>query len=277
LEGNHGDVWALGLAKFGNYVVSSGQDRSIRIWDKSEEPLFLEEERERELEEMYDRGMEEGLDRSGLVGNDDEDRVEETDRAGKATMETLKAGERIMEALDLADEEMRKWDAYEEQKRKMPHIAPVPPETNPILQFERISHETYVLRTIERVRAAELDDALLVLPFSRVLSLMTYIDIWAQRGWNTPLVCRVLFFLLKTHQNQVVATQTMRGQLNSIRQHLRTGVNTQRNQIGYNLAALRSLRSDWEANATAEFFGEQEIQSILDGQLKKRKFTGLKA
>ncbi|KAJ1736895.1 beta transducin [Coemansia sp. Benny D160-2] len=277
LEGNHGDVWALGLAKFGNYVVSSGQDRSIRIWDKSEEPLFLEEERERELEEMYDRGLEEGLDRSGLVGNDDEDRVEETDRAGKATMETLKAGERIMEALDLADEEMRKWDAYEEQKRKMPHIAPVPPETNPILQFERISHEAYVLRTIERVRAAELDDALLVLPFSRVLSLMTYIDIWAQRGWNTPLVCRVLFFLLKTHQNQVVATRTMRGQLNSIRQHLRTGVNSQRNQIGYNLAALRSLRSDWEANATAEFFGEQEIQSILDGQLKKRKFTGLKA
>ncbi|KAJ2556560.1 beta transducin [Coemansia sp. RSA 1933] len=279
LEGNHGDVWALALAKHGNYAVSSGQDRSIRIWDKTEEPLFLEEERERELEEMYDRGLEENLDRPERIGGEDndDDGAEETERAGKATMETLKAGERIMEALDLADEERRKWEAYEEQKRKMPHLAPAPPETSPILQFEGISPEAYVLRTIERVRASELEDALLVLPFSRVLSLMAYINIWAQHEWSTPLVCRVLFFLLKTHQNQVVATRTMRTQLNSIRQHLRAGVSLQRNQIGFNLAALRSLRTEWEATATADFFGEEEIQSILDSQLKKRKFTGLKA
>ncbi|KAJ2086741.1 beta transducin [Coemansia sp. RSA 986] len=277
LEGNHGDVWALALAKHGNYAVSSGQDRSIRIWDKTEEPLFLEEERERELEEMYDRGLEESLDRSEQIGGEDDDGAEETERAGKATMETLKAGERIMEALDLADEERRKWEEYEEQKRKMLHLTPVPPESNPILRFESISPEAYVLRTIERVRSAELDDALLVLPFTRVLSLMTYINIWAQREWNTPLVCRILFFLLKTHQNQVVATRTMRSQLNSIRRHLRAGVCLQRNQIGFNLAALRALRSEWEATATADFFGEEEIQNILDSQLKKRKFTGLKA
>ncbi|KAJ2402394.1 beta transducin [Coemansia sp. RSA 2559] len=277
LEGNHGDVWALALAKHGNYAVSSGQDRSIRVWDKTEEPLFLEEERERELEEMYDRGLEESLDHPEQLGGEDRDGLEETERAGKATMETLKAGERIMEALDLADDERRKWEAHEEQKRKMPHLALAPPESNPILHFESISPEAYVLRTIERVRAADLEDALLVLPFSRVLSLMTYINIWAQREWNTPLVCRILFFLLKTHHNQVVATRTMRSQLDSIRQHLRAGVCLQRNQIGFNLAALRSLRAEWEAAATADFFGEEEIQSILDSQLKKRKFTGLKA
>ncbi|KAI9504159.1 WD40-repeat-containing domain protein [Coemansia spiralis] len=277
LEGSHGDVWALALAKHGNYVVASSQDRSIRVWDKTDEPLFLEEERERELEEMYDRGLEESLDHSERTAGDESNEGDETERAGKATMETLKAGERIMEALELADEEQSKWQAYEEQKRKMPQLNPPPPDTNPILQFEKLGAEAYVLRAIERVRAAELEDALLVLPFSRVLSLMTYIDFWAQREWNTPLVCRILFFMLKTHQSQVVATRAMRSQLTSIRRHLRAGVSLQRDQIGFNLAALGSLRTEWEANATAEFFDENEIQKILDTQLKKRKFIGLKA
>ncbi|KAJ2470368.1 beta transducin [Coemansia sp. RSA 2322] len=275
LEGSHGDVWALAVAKHGNFVVASSQDRSIRIWEKTEEPLFIEEERERELEEMYDRGLEESLDRAEPEADGEEG--DESQRAGKATMETLKAGERIMEALEIADEERRKWAAFEEQKRRMPQLNPAMPEVHPILQFERLSSEAYVLRTVERVRAADLEDALLVLPFSRVLSLMAYIDDWARREWNTPLTCRVLFFLLKTHQNQIVATRVMRSRLSSIRGHLRAGVSSQRDQIGYNLAALTALRAEWEANATAEFFDEKEIQGILDGQLKKRKFTGLKA
>ncbi|KAJ2884968.1 beta transducin [Coemansia asiatica] len=282
LAGSHGDVWALAVAKHGNFVVASSQDRSIRIWDKTEEPLFLEEERERELEELYDRGLEESLDRDQTtIGNGEGQgegmEIEESQRAGKATMETLKAGERIMEALDLADEERRKWDEYEQRKRKMPHLNAMPPETNPILVYEKSTPEAHVLRTIERVRAAELEDALLALPFTRVLSLMAYIDIWARRDWNTPLTCRVLFFVLKTYQNQIVATRTMRSRLDSIRKHLRAGVNQQRDQIGYNLAALASLRAEWEANATAEFFDEKDIQKVLDGQLKKRKFTGIKA
>ncbi|KAJ1749909.1 beta transducin [Coemansia sp. RSA 989] len=269
LHGFHGDVWALAVAHYGNFVVASGQDRSIRVWDKTEEPLFLEEERERELDELLDRGLEEAAD----TPND----VDEAQRAGKATAETLMAGERIAEALDLADGERRKLAEHAEQMRRMPHLNPPLPDPNPILAFEKLSPEAYVLRTVERVRAADLDDALLVLSFSRVLSLLEYIDVWARREWNTPLTCRILFFLLKSHQNQIVATRSMRSRLASIRHALRAGLASQRDQIGYNLAALASLKADWEANATAEFFDDEAIQKILDSQVKKRKFVGLKA
>ncbi|KAJ1949514.1 beta transducin, partial [Linderina pennispora] len=278
LDGSHGDVWALAVAKFGNFVVAGCQDRSLRVWDKTEEPLFLEEERERELEALYDRGLEEAMDRTDHAPTgQDEDGEPETERAGRATMETLKAGERIMEALDLADAERAKWDAYAEQTRRMPHLAPPPPDVHPVLQFEKLTADAYVLRTVERVRAAELEDALLVLPFARVLALLAYVDVWARRRWNTPLTSRVLFFLLKTHQNQLVATRTMRPRLDSIRSHLRAAVAAQRDQIGFNLAALTALKTEWEANATAEFFDEAQIQAVLDSQLAKRKFTGLKA
>ncbi|KAJ1947987.1 beta transducin, partial [Linderina macrospora] len=278
LEGSHGDVWALTVGKFGNFVVAGCQDRSLRVWDKTEEPLFLEEERERELEALYDRGLEEALDRTDQAPAGQEDGDEpESGRAGRATMETLKAGERIMEALDLADEERAKWDAYNEQKRRMPNMAPAAPDVNPVLQFEKLTPDAYVLRTVERVRAAELEDALLVLPFARVLALLEYVDVWARRRWNTPLTCRVLFFLLKTHQSQIAATRAMRPRLDSIRRHLRAVVAGQRDQIGFNLAALGALKAEWEATATAEFFDEAQIQAVLDSQLAKRKFTGLRA
>ncbi|KAJ1789527.1 beta transducin [Coemansia sp. RSA 2167] len=269
----HGDVWALAVARHGAFVIASSQDRALRVWAKTEEPLFLEEERERELEEMFDRGLEEAADTNADAA-DDED---EAQRAGKATVETLKAGERIIEALDLADAERAKWTDHAAQLRRTPHIVPPQPEANPILAFEKLSPEAYVLRTVERVRAADLDDALLVLSFPRVLSLLEYIDIWARREWNTPLTCRVLFFLLRSHQNQIVATRSMRSRLDSIRRSLRSGVATQRDQIGYNLAALTSLKTEWEAAATADFFDEAAIQNIQDSQLKKRKFVGLKA
>ncbi|KAJ2753177.1 beta transducin, partial [Coemansia nantahalensis] len=172
LSATHGDVWALAVARHGNFVAAASQDRSIRVWDKTDEPLFLEEERERELEEMYDRGLEEGADHADGA---------DADRAGKATLDTLKAGERIMEALDLADAERRKWADYAERQRTTPHLCPPAPEPNPILQFEKSTPEAHVLRAVERVRAAELDDALLVLSFSRVLSLLEYVDEWARR------------------------------------------------------------------------------------------------
>ncbi|KAJ2694670.1 beta transducin, partial [Coemansia spiralis] len=274
LTGSHGDVWALAVARHGNFVAAASQDRSIRVWDKTDEPLFLEEERERELEEMYDRGLEASTDQPS--GDADADGAE-AERAGKATMDTLKAGERIMEALDLADGERRKWDEYAAQRRAMPHLNPPAPEPNPILQFEKSSPEAHVLRTVERVRAADLDDALLVLSFGRVLSLLEYVDMWAQREWNTPLTCRVLFFLLRTHQSQIAATRAMRGRLDSIRRSLRAGVRAQRDQVGYNLAALAALKAEWETGATADFFDDAAIQGILDSQLKKRKFVGIKA
>ncbi|KAJ2358226.1 beta transducin, partial [Coemansia sp. RSA 2610] len=184
---------------------------------------------------------------------------------------------RIAEALDLADAERRKWSDHADQRRRMPHLNPPPPEPNPVLAFEKLTPEAYVLRTVERVRAADLDDALLVLSFSRVLSLLEYVDVWARRQWNAPLTCRVLFFLLRSHQNQIVATRSMRSRLDSIRRGLRAGVSAQRDQIGYNLAALTSLKAEWEASATADFFDEDAIQKIQDSLVKKRKFVGLKA
>ena len=109
LEGHHSEVWALAVAKYGAIVVTGSHDRSIRVWRKTDEQLFLEEERERELESMYEKqDLEERYENkpigSGVedeFGNLPEGKEDEVGVPTRKTGETLVAGERIVEALDV--------------------------------------------------------------------------------------------------------------------------------------------------------------------------------
>jgi len=94
------------------------------------------------------------------------------------------AGERIIEALDLADGERAIFREYEEARSRMLTNGAIklqPPPRNPVLAAYDIEPEAWVLRVVEKVQSTALQDALLVLPFGKVVSLMEYLNIWAQR------------------------------------------------------------------------------------------------
>lgn len=44
-----------------------------------------------------------------------------------------------------------------------------------------LTGDQYVLRVIEKVKSTELEEALLVLPFTKVISLLRYLDLWAKK------------------------------------------------------------------------------------------------
>jgi len=102
----------------------------------------------------------------------------------KQTTETLMAGERIMEALDLADTERETFREYEEAMSRLSENDAMrlqPPPRNPVLAAYDMEPEAWVLRVVEKVSSTALQDALLVLPFGKVVSLMVYLNIWAQK------------------------------------------------------------------------------------------------
>lgn len=45
-QGHHQEIWCLAVSPNGDYVVSSSHDKSLRLWERTREPLILEEERE---------------------------------------------------------------------------------------------------------------------------------------------------------------------------------------------------------------------------------------
>lgn len=185
LDGHHGEVWALAVSNRGEFVVTGSHDKSLRVWEKTEEPLFLEEEREREIEKMYDENMANDLNRAdGQINNangEDGDDLE-AEAVQKTTTETLMAGERIMDALEVADADKELMRQYEEEKIKMGEMgASLPkPTRNPELVAKGdISAVEFVMGVLRKVPAASMEDALLVLPFRQVVSLLGYLDEWA--------------------------------------------------------------------------------------------------
>ncbi|KAI4526071.1 WD40-repeat-containing domain protein [Schizophyllum commune] len=276
LEGHHSEVWALAVSHHGKFVVTGSHDKSIRVWEKLDEPLFLEEERERELEGIYEAGI---ADAMNVDGEGEENRAEAT-AVSKQTTETLMAGERIMEALDLADKERETFAGYEEAVARGEAMGLQPPPRNPILAAYDEEPDAYVLRVVEKVPSTALQDALLVLPFDKVVSLMWYLNVWAQKDWNIILTSQVIFFLLRTHHHQIVANRIMRTSLIPLRRHLRAALQKQKEVLGYNLAALQFMKRKVDADRTAEFY-EQEMdeekirEKIAEG--KKRKRVSIRA
>jgi U3 small nucleolar RNA-associated protein 12 len=137
---------------------------------------------------LHESGIADSLNRvdaplvvEGVTG--DSTRQSEVASVTKQTTETLMAGERIMEALDLADGERAAFKEYETSMSRLPEDAMrlQPPPRNQVLAAYDLDPDMYVLKVIEKVPNTALQDALLVLPFGKVVSLMNYLNQWAQK------------------------------------------------------------------------------------------------
>ena len=273
IDGHHGEIWALAVSHTGNFLVSASHDKSIRVWEETDEQIFLEEEREKELEELYESTLTTSLEADA----DAQDENREVAAASKQTVETLMAGERIAEALELGMADLNTLREWHEARLTNPSIAP--PQRNPIfIALGNISAETYVLNTLQRIKASALHDALLVLPFASVPMLFTFLNLFALRAMNVPLTCRILFFMLKTHHKQVVASRTMRGMLEGIRANLRAALRRQKDEMGYNIAALKVVGMQIKERSVKEYVDENWEEGERErerGAVKKRAFANV--
>ncbi|PWN33520.1 WD40 repeat-like protein [Meira miltonrushii] len=295
MSGHHGDVTGLAVGSKGTVIVSAGLDRSIRVWEKTEEPLFLEEERERELEEMYEGGGQKERDDddrqygSLAEGNENQGQpngeVNEVEGVTRSTKETMLAGERLLEAIELATADLEGLAEYERQK-KTTGLSLAPPARNPIINHafgpgEDVDVHAYVLKVVSKILPAQLDDALLVLPFDGVMRLMIHLNYWASKEWNMTLVARILFFLLRNYHGQIVSNRIMRTTLQSLRRHLRASLQRQKMTIGYNLAGLQFVKSKLIEKRTDDMYmrdgfdlDEETVKQRLEQNVaRKRKMV----
>ncbi|ORY49061.1 WD40 repeat-like protein [Rhizoclosmatium globosum] len=276
VQGHHGEVWALAVGKYGNIVVSGSHDRSIRIWEKTDEQFAIEEERERELEEMYEKQNLDDDDKnnraigSGVATDAEIDGVSksvsgmgtsgeaaEVGDASRKTAQTMLAGEKIIAAMDICEEET--------EKKAMDAAAEAKPEpSNPYVvaaQLEDWPPEAYVLHVVEGIRSGDLEQALLMLPFAKVIELLKILLVWVEQGWNTHISSRVLHHILQSHQNEIVSSRVCRPVLLKLKALIPAALRKERDTIGFNLAGLKYMRRDWDANHSKEFMeaiGEED-------------------
>jgi U3 small nucleolar RNA-associated protein 12 len=112
-------VWGLDVSSDGAFVLSVGQDRSLRVWERGDDLVFVEEERERAMEFEVDRaatggngtaasgsGGSAGVGGSGVaegaVGSVEGDTsAGSSSSSSLASIDSVRGGEMLMDALDL--------------------------------------------------------------------------------------------------------------------------------------------------------------------------------
>ncbi|CAM9821395.1 unnamed protein product [Ectocarpus sp. 8 AP-2014] len=283
LKGHQSEAWTLEVSPDGSFVLSGGHDRSLRLWRRTEEMVFLEEEREKEMEGLFESELDRddvaapGVDGLALPapqrkpegaeeGGDGDDGASgggaqqaESGPATKRSLESVKAGERLMDALELAELElklMREEERAAAKARRRGEPAPPARRPNPILL--NLSPLRYVLRTLQMIKTPELEQALLVLPFSQVESLANFLVRLLAAGLEVELCARCAVFLLRVHQARIVSTGSMVVVLDALRNNLRRQLEASRDVVGRNMAGLRILRRLAEEDKNAYLMESEE-------------------
>lgn len=280
------EVWCLAISSDGLFMISTSHDHSIRLWSATNDQVFLEEEREKEMDELYENELLDSLENEEKPKKDDEDEdeSEEVTKVTKQTMETLKAGEKLMEALDIGIEDVESTEEYiqhlKHYQQKKTNIAPTKPAPNSILIAFNVSGQEYVLNTITKIKSSQLEDALLVLPFSYTLKLLKFIEIWTNKDnitsniVNISLICKILFFVIRTNAKELIHQKDphLKNQLIKVKQQLRDELTQAANQLGYNTQGLKFTRQQWKLNHETQFIDQADQKDFDDKKALKRSF-----
>ena len=158
---------------------------------------------------------------------------------------------------------------------------PTKPTPNSILVAFGVTGQEYVLNTMLKIRSTQLEDALLVLPFSYTVKLMRFISIWTNKQnitnniVNLSLICKVLFFVMRTNAKELVSQrdEKLRNYLVEVKTQLRGKLVEASKQLGYNTEGLRFKRNQWKLNHETEFIDEAEQREYEEKKAVKRTFA----
>ncbi|XP_074648521.1 WD repeat-containing protein 3-like [Tubulanus polymorphus] len=265
LTGHHAEIWCLAVSNNGKYVVTGSHDKSLRFWEKTQEPVVLEEEREMEREKEYEDAA--GENQPVVPGETNN----EVGMAGRKTLETVKSAEKLMEALELYKEENAKLDEHAmECKLSKKEIAP--PPLHPLFMAYKVTTPSkYVLMVLKKIKSSELEESLLVLPFSYVIDLLEILHHFLEQSWEPELTCRCLLFLLKVHHGQITSSQILLPVIDKLRSQTPKQVNYVKDVIGFNMAGLQFIKQQIEEKEETIFFADATGESRKKKRKQKKK------
>ncbi|OMO73721.1 hypothetical protein COLO4_26906 [Corchorus olitorius] len=264
LEGHHAYVWCLAVSNRGDFVVTGSHDRSIRRWDRTEEPFFIEEEKEKRFEEMFEADNNNALE-NRYAPKEELPEEGAVALAGKETQQTLSGTDSIIDALDVAEVELKRIAEHEEEKSRGKVS-----EFQPNIIMLGLSPSDYVLRALSNINTNDLEQTLLALPFSDALKLLSYTKDWTSNLDKVELVCRIVTMLLQTHHGQLISTPSARPILTVLKEIVPARVKECKDTLGFNLAAMNHLKELMASRSDSQFrAAKAKMPEILSRQLKR--------
>lgn len=227
VSGHLGLAYSLAISSgTGHYLVSSGSDRVLRLFERSQEPIVLKDQQETEREEMETQELATGDNETtvpGIVGS--------LNLPSRKTVSAERGVELLMDALEIASKE---------EDRE-------PGDTVPLLMraYEVDNVNDLLLAVLSFIKPMDLEEALLLLPFTSVRDLLKHLcELVSKRTDQTELIAKTILFLFRIHRKPIVANLTLLPILRPLISDLENELNEQRDIIGRNLHALQLIQND---------------------------------
>lgn len=249
-----GQAYALDVSKTGHYLVSSGSDRMIRLYERSGEPIVLEDQQEMEREEIEQQKLATGNEETIVPGV-----VAPLNLPSRKTVAAEQAVELIMEAIEI----FLNFD----DKDALPLQMKAFNVTTPI---------DLVIVILARIKPSDLEETLVLLPFTSVCDLLKALPtIISKRLDQTELLCKVITFLFRVHRKPIIGNQTLLPSIQQMISDLQNAVTEQRDIIGMNLSSLKIIQHDIEhdelENGAELFYEAKKTKKRRDQKNRARQ------
>jgi U3 small nucleolar RNA-associated protein 12 len=270
-----GEVWGLSISSDAEFFVSISHDFSIRVWKQDNDEVFIQEEREKEMDELYENELLTSLEgdditprrKSNMQDENEEDKaydeLNDVEVVRSKTIENLKASEKLIEALDMLDD-----------------------GNNALLKAMNTTPSEYLFDTLNKVKPNQLEDCLLVLPFSYTVKLLKVINTWTKNGGllqknnaKLSIICRTLFFVVRSNHMELISQndEIFKNEIISLKNQLRNMIKQTTRDIGFNVQGLKFLQNRW-AQEHSHIYTD-ETDSVEQGgdseKVRKRVYTTL--
>ncbi|XP_049851642.1 WD repeat-containing protein 3-like [Schistocerca gregaria] len=274
LSGHTSEVWAMAISADGNLLATGSHDRGIRVWARTDDQVVVQDEREAEQERNWLDALEDE-DRFQLVDN-----TTQSDKASRLTASSAKSGERLLDALELIKVEGENWALYHRDVKRLldsgdknaaKHVRP--PPSSELTRGKDPSD--YLIDVVKGIKQSEMEECLLLLPFSHVLTLIELIKTWVSQRFDLIELCSsILCFLLRIYHAQIIANKSAHATLLAIRSHTRRQLFQYKEILGSNQAAMNHMKQKMELACQAKFFDIREQEFVKKGQKRQKKTPG---
>lgn len=253
LPGHIGEAYTLAVSPNGKFLVTAGSDRVIRLFERTDEPIVLQDVQEEEREELEQRTLATGAESNTAA-------LPNLNLPSRKTVGAEKAAESILECIEVS----KQFD-MQDNKKDIPAL---------MQAFDAKNSDEFFVNVLLRIRASDMEEGLLLLPFSTVCEILKRMPYLIQtRKEQTEVLCKVVLFCFKIHQKPLMTNQTLLPAIRDIQVQLENSMTELRDMIGFNLYALQMLQHQIESNEGIELFRDASKEKREKDKRKKRQLT----
>ncbi|XP_043263029.1 WD repeat-containing protein 3 [Colletes gigas] len=261
LQGHSGEAWNCAVSPNGIYVISCGSDKVVRMYERTTEPLVLQDEEEEERERQENELV---TGETTVVPGQKPQSL-----PSRKTVSSERGAELILECLDISK-------TFNEQLSKVTSSNTAPVVPLQMQAYNCTTVEDYLLETIKRIRASDLEETLLLLPYSAACEILQMLPKLLESDYHTELLARLALCLVQAHHGPIVATQELLPTLETVKTLTMKKVSELRDTVGFNLHGMLHMQRVIEEKEGIQLFTDATKSSKHKNRARRNKEKAVK-